>query len=245
MQTLADLPPSIDPRVARTADRVLGTLQRYHRYRVVGMENIPAEGPALIVVHHSLATYDILLLGYSIFKQLGRAPRALADRLIFRTPKLSEWATGLGAVQGDPGAALRLLDEGNLVMVAPGGMREALRSSRQRYQTSWEGRLGFARLAIKANVPVIPAACPAADNIYTVYSSFITDFCLDRFHVPVPLVRGAGPSLLPRPSILTHYVGSPIPPPRRATITEGHVRAFADEIRGAVDALLRRRSMAC
>ena len=102
MQTLADLPPSIDPRVARTADRILGSLQRYHRYRVVGIENIPTEGPALLVVHHSLATYDISLLGYSIYKQLGRAPRALVDRLIFQTPKLSQWASGLGGCARRP-----------------------------------------------------------------------------------------------------------------------------------------------
>ena len=98
-------------------------------------------------------------------------------------------------------------------MLSPGGMRESLRPSTQRYRISWEGRLGFARLAIRAQVPVILAACPAADDIYTVYENPLTELVYQRFKWPLPIAHGLGPTALPRPIKLTHYLSHPIAPP--------------------------------
>lgn len=207
------LPAYIDADIAEGAHRVVNALRTYHRYQVQGLENLPAKGPALLVVSHSLATYDIALLGYTVFEQTGRVVRGLADRLIFKIPPLARVAAGLGGVQGEPQAAEKLLAAGEIVMVAPGGMREALRTSEHRYQVSWENRLGFARLAVRTQVPVVLAACPAADDLYTLYPSRLTNYFLKRFHLPVPVMRGLGPSWVPRPVALTHYLSEPLAPP--------------------------------
>ncbi|HET6344238.1 MAG TPA: lysophospholipid acyltransferase family protein [Myxococcota bacterium] len=211
-----ELPPYVDPTTALRALALVNGLRRYHAHAVEGMEHIPAEGPALLVVHHSLATYDILLLGVSIWEHTHRVVRGLADRLIFRLPILSDLARNLGAVQGDPGAARRLLGDGEIVMVAPGGMREALRSSAERYQIAWGNRMGFARLALESGTRLIPAACPAADDLYTVVPNRVTRYLYDTFRVPVPLMHGVGPTPIPRRLPLTHYIGPPITPPAPA-----------------------------
>jgi 1-acyl-sn-glycerol-3-phosphate acyltransferase len=177
------------------------------------MENIPATGSALIAISHSLATYDGLLLGAAIHQQVGRLCRGLGDRLIFKTPLLADWALRAGVVEGSHPSGMQLLEEGNLVLMAPGGMLESLRPYDQRYQICWDRRLGFVRLAVRARVPIILAACPHADDIYRVYGNPLTPLVYQRFKLPLPVARGLGFSAIPRPVRLTHYVSEPIDPP--------------------------------
>ena len=98
--------------------------------------------------------------------------------------------------------------------VAPGGMREALRPSNERYQLKWHKRKGFIKLAIQEQTPIVLAACPNADRIFKVYESFITSLMYRKFKVPVPLFKGYGLSYVPRPVKLTHYLSKPIAPPK-------------------------------
>jgi 1-acyl-sn-glycerol-3-phosphate acyltransferase len=208
--------------------RLARWLQLYHRYRVIGMENIPASGPGLVAISHSLATYDGLLLGAAIYQQLGRICRGLGDRLIFKTPLLADWATKVGMVEGSPPSGMQLLDEGNLVIMAPGGMLESLRPRGRRYQICWDHRLGFVRLAVRARVPILLAACPRADDIYRVYDNPLTQLVYQRLKMPLPLARGLGLTAIPRPVRLTHHISEPIFPPE---IPEGEhfeegIRAF-------------------
>jgi 1-acyl-sn-glycerol-3-phosphate acyltransferase len=236
-----EIPPYVDYPTALRALALAQGLRRYHAHAVEGMEHIPTEGAALLVVHHTLATYDIMMLGVSIWEQTRRVVRALADRLIFRLPILSDLAQNLGAVQGEPGAARRLLGEGEIVMVAPGGMREALRPSDERYQIAWGHRMGFARLALETGTRLIPAACPAADDLYTVHRSRVTRYLYEKFRVPLPLMHGIGPTPIPRRLPLTHYIGAPITPPRPAATPgerQAQVEVLQQQVAGAMGDLL-------
>ena len=62
-------------------------------------------------------------------------------------------------------------------------------------------------------MPIILIACPAADDIYEVKKSRITDMMYKQFKVPVPFARGRGRSPVPRRVQLTHHVAEPIVPP--------------------------------
>lgn len=188
-------------------------LRFYHRHEVVGIEKIPKNGAALIVANHSLATYDVVLLATAIYVERKRIVKPLIDKLFFKVPKLGEFMTLLGAKQGSPHAAQELLEGGSLVCVAPGGMREALRPYHERYQIKWDRRKGFAKVAIKSQAPVILAACPKADDIFKVYPSLITKLAYQFLRVPVFLARGIGPTILPKPVKLVHYLSEPITPP--------------------------------
>jgi 1-acyl-sn-glycerol-3-phosphate acyltransferase len=204
----------VDDRSLRSTLAVIRVLQRYHRHRVVGLDHIPETGPALLVINHSLATYDGMLMSVAVFDHRGRLPIGLGDRLLFRIPGLRRWVQRIGVVVATPENGQQLLEEGHLVVVAPGGMREALRPTRERYETRWDKRRGFVRLAIRAAVPIILVACPAADDIYRVYRSPLARIGYKRWKVPLPVARGLGPTLLPRPVQLTHYIDRPIAPPK-------------------------------
>ena len=188
-------------------------LRRYHRHEVKGMERVPSEGRALLVVTHSLATYDILLLFHSVLEEKGRTPRPLVDRLFYKIPLMDKFIEATGGTQGSPQGAESLLNDDQLVAVAPGGMREALRPSSERYQILWDKRLGFVKLAIRTRTPIILAVCPKADDLYDVYSNPITAWAYRKLKIPLFFARGVGPTGIPRPVKLTHFLSKPIMPP--------------------------------
>ncbi|MCX6108894.1 MAG: lysophospholipid acyltransferase family protein [Proteobacteria bacterium] len=209
--------------------RVVNAMRLYHQHTVHGMAAVPESGGVLVVVNHSLATYDILLLAAAIYTETGRLARPLLDRLFFKVPLVREITSGYGAVNGSPANAQALLEAGEIVTVAPGGMRESLRPRSERYQIQWDGRLGFVRIAMKSGVPIILAACPKADELYDVYPSFTTKWFYRTFKVPVFFARGLGLTALPRPIALTHHLSELLHPPAWTgdpETDEANVQAF-------------------
>ncbi|SMF67190.1 lysophospholipid acyltransferase family protein [Pseudobacteriovorax antillogorgiicola] len=190
-------------------------LRLYHRHEVHGLENIPASGPVIIACNHSLATYDISLLMSAVYQKLHRFPRALIDRAFYRIPGLGELMEKLGCIVGSQENAQSLLSNGEILYLAPGGMQESLRPSTDRYRVLWTKRKGFAKLAIDSGAPVILAACPKADDIFTVYENGVTDWIYRNFKMPFFLARGLGPTVMPKPVKLDHYLSRAFYPPKK------------------------------
>ena len=234
--------PLVTAGAIRVYERLLRPLKGYHRHRSVGVEHVPATGGAMLVMHHTLATYDAFLLGLDIYDATGRLPAAMGDDLIFKTPWLKDWAMDGGVRPANAGAGLRLLQEGHMLAVAPGGMWECLRPSSQARQHRWHERRGFVKLALRAQVPLVLAACPAGDDIYRIRESRITNGVYRRLRAPLPVARGVGLSLIPRPVQLTHFVAEPLVPPpldpdrEDEQVADLHARAMA-----VMEGLLARR----
>lgn len=203
----------IDEEVINRLYPILDTIRQYHSHQAIGLDHIPKEGGAIIATNHSLATYDIALLYLAIYDQTGRIPRPLADHLFFKLPYLGEFIEALGACEGTQENARALLNNDQIIGVAPGGMREALRPSTERYQILWERRKGFVRLAMETQVPIILAICPKADDLYEVYKNPVTSWAYQKFRIPLFLARGLGVSPLPRKIKLTHFLSEPLYPP--------------------------------
>jgi len=197
----------------KTAELTLRALRDYHRHELIGLENLPKEGPALIVCNHSFATYDGWLIGVAIKDELGRSAAAIGDRLMMRSPVVGALFRHLGFIEGSRGAAVEILRRGEILGVVPGGMREGLRSSKDKYRIDWRGRTGFVRASMLSGAPIVLAACPRADDIFDVADLAFTRRIYERFKVPVAMVRGFGPTLVPRPIKLWHLLSEPIRPP--------------------------------
>lgn len=198
--------------VFRATERVIAALRAYHDYRAVGVDNIPASGPVLVLCNHSLATYDTLMLAPSVAEGAGREMVAMVDHAVMATPGLRSVFRHIAMV-GTRDNARRALRERRVVLNMPGGMRESLRDARARYRIDWDGRLGFARLALETGSPIVLAACPRSDDIYHVYPNPLTGRVYERLKLPLVLFRGVGPTPIPRPVKLRHLVSEPIHPP--------------------------------
>ena len=156
---------------------------------------------------------DLDLLIAETFERTGRLARGLGDDIWWRSEQAARVLTAGGIVRASPTAARELLEAGEIVGLAVGGMWEALRLYTGRHKLRWGRRSGFARLAFQTGAPVFLAACPDADHIATVYPSRLTDAAYRRWHLGLPLARGLGPTLLPRPVKLRTWITGPIRPP--------------------------------
>ncbi|MBR59280.1 MAG: hypothetical protein CMH54_14850 [Myxococcales bacterium] len=221
-------PSTPDARFLRLGGRVLEAIANYHDHRVYGLEHLPRKGRAMVVVNHSFATYDIGLLVLAIYKHTGRLIRGLGDRALFRTPIIATISRKSGVMVGSPEHAQTLFAHDKLVLVAPGGMMEALRTSEERYQIRWQNRKGFIREAILAQAPVILAACPQADDLYQIYNTPFTNWIYEKHRMPFTLLRGVGPTLIPRKVPLTHRLSEPLIPPT-VPADDVDLRAAVDE----------------
>jgi 1-acyl-sn-glycerol-3-phosphate acyltransferase len=210
--------------IAERWDAAMRALRRYHQYEVIGAETVPRTGGVVVASTHSLATYENFMLGSVSLELLGRRPLIVGDDWFFRIPLVRDVAREIGLVAGDRETVIEMLRSGEIIGLGPGGMREAIRSSRDKYKFDWTGRLGFVWVSMLAGVPIVLAACPGADDIYTVYDSPLTVAAYRRLKVPLPLFRGIGPTPLPRPVKLVHVLDEPIEPPvPPSAVTEQHV----------------------
>ena len=206
--------PVVESGVSLASNAVVNGARWYHNYRVSGLENIPKTGPVLLVLNHSLATYDVVLLVREIEEKTGRTPKPLVDRLFFKVPGVCDLARKAGMVEGSRENARDLLNAGELVIVLPGGMKEALRPSTEKYDVRWDTRKGFVRIALETGANVIIGACPAADDIYSVYGNPLTRAVYSTLRAPAPVFAGRYYTPLPMPAPLTHVLSKPIPMPQ-------------------------------
>uniref|UniRef100_A0A1A9WAT7 Phospholipid/glycerol acyltransferase domain-containing protein n=1 Tax=Glossina brevipalpis TaxID=37001 RepID=A0A1A9WAT7_9MUSC len=127
----------------------------YHGYEVIGMENIPDNGPALIVYYHGAIPVDMYYLNSRVVLQKDRLIYSIGDRFLFKLPG---WGTISEAFHISPGtvqSCVSILNEGNLLAISPGGVYEAQFGDNY-YELLWRNRVGFAKVALDARVPIIP-----------------------------------------------------------------------------------------
>ncbi|MBK9036325.1 MAG: acyltransferase family protein [Myxococcales bacterium] len=234
-----------DPERVGWLLELLDLADRYHRYQVDGLEHVPRTGPALITSYHALTVIDMCLLGRRIFLRDRRLPRALTDKLMFSFPVIRDLFATLGVVVGTQDNAVGLLRAGELSVCMPGGGLEWARSSRQRYQLRWGDHRGYARLAIRTGVAIIPTACPAADRVFVVpYDGWKAGELARRWlglsrTIPLPLPLGLPFGL---PIRLTQRVGAPIWPdaPPEAADDPAEVARLDERVRAVIRELLAR-----
>jgi 1-acyl-sn-glycerol-3-phosphate acyltransferase len=134
-------------------------LAAWFRPEVRMLGRIPANGPVLLVGNHSGGNVapDTLVFTLAFYRRFGveRPFFQLAHHLVMRAPWLSllrKYGT-IEATWEDARAALEL---GAAVLVYPGGDWEAHRPSWHGHRIEFAGREGFVRLALAADVPVVP-----------------------------------------------------------------------------------------
>lgn len=139
-------------------------LKLYHGHEYRGFEHIPTRGAAMLVWYHGNLPVDYFGLIAEIQLKHGRVVKSVVDRCLTVLPGFHLFEKYLGCFCQGREHCVTLLQDGELMGVAPGGSREALLS--QEYTVQWGSRIGFAEVALKANVPVIPVFTQNIDQAF-------------------------------------------------------------------------------
>jgi 1-acyl-sn-glycerol-3-phosphate acyltransferase len=215
--------------------------------RFDGHENLPADGRYLLVGNHTtLGLFDVPFLVLDIHRRTGVLVRSLGERQHFRVPLWRDLLTHFGTIDGTRENTRKLLAVGEAVLVFPGGGREVARHRGDHYPLVWRERIGFARLALEFGYPIVPFSMIGVDDMWDV----VID-ADDALYAPAralarrldidpemlfPVVRGLGPTPLPRPQRIYGRLAEPIDAGAFGSRWDDAdaARALRDEVRRAV-----------
>jgi 1-acyl-sn-glycerol-3-phosphate acyltransferase len=189
---------------------------KYFRIEARGLENIPAEGGALVVANHSgTVPIDALMTQVAIYDHhpAKRHLRMLGADLVFRTPLIAPLGRKSGSTLACNEDAERLLSSGELAGVWPEGFKGIGKPFSERYKLQRFGRGGFVSAALRSGVPIIPCSIVGAEEIYPIIGNVKVLARLLGFpYAPVtPTFPWLGPlGLVPLPSKWIIEFGEPI-----------------------------------
>ncbi len=204
MRALRAFDPVATDRFYRRVDQVA----RFFDIEVEGLEHVP-EGRALLVANHAFG-WDVVFAMAALWRQKKRPVWALGEHLWWRVPFLRKLAAAVGTVDGTPENVDRLLERDQLVIVLPGGLREAVKPRQLRYQLLWGKRYGFVRAAIKNGAPIIPLASLGADELFDFVGNAHVrgNRWLRGWGIPVPFPSRIFP--IPHRARLKYVFGEPV-----------------------------------
>jgi 1-acyl-sn-glycerol-3-phosphate acyltransferase len=139
----------------------------WFNWRFEGLEHIPREGPALVAANH-ISYFDPIAHAYILVKA-GRKARFLAKSELFENPFLRTVLNGAKQIPVQRGsgsvapldAAVDALARGEVVVVYPEGT-----TTRDPDFLPMGAKLGLARLALQARVPILPIAIWGSQRVW-------------------------------------------------------------------------------
>jgi 1-acyl-sn-glycerol-3-phosphate acyltransferase len=203
-------------------------MRRYFRARAHDVELVPTDRPVLYVGKHpqSYLYLETMLIGFFTFFEHGERPEIHVmekqGTSLHRTPLIAQLRKNVNTIPASEDAALEALRGGRSVLVFPGGARELFG---ERDQVRWGSHRGFARIAARAGVEVVPFAIAGADRQHP-------------WKLRVGRKNTLWLPLLPLPVRMDFWFGAPLRPP--GSEDPERLTAFADEVQTATQALLDR-----
>jgi 1-acyl-sn-glycerol-3-phosphate acyltransferase len=184
---LRDFLPGVEPdrqvtdwgrseRIEGALDATLSEfLYRYwFRVEVEGIDNVPADGGALLVSNHAGALPpDAPMIAKAIKEEHARPrPVHLTMEHFFKGyPLFSMLLPKVGGVPAHPANVHRLLfDEEQLVLVFPEGRKGSEKLYKDRYCLRRFGRGGFVAAAMRARRPIVPIAVVGAEEAAPIFA---------------------------------------------------------------------------
>ncbi|RVE45111.1 hypothetical protein evm_010220 [Chilo suppressalis] len=177
----------------------------WHGYDIRGLENIP-DGPFLVIYYHGALPIDMYYFTARMLLFKRRHIHTVADRFMFKIPGWASLLEGLCVIPGTVQTCAGVLRAGNPLAISPGGVYEAQFGDHS-YRLHWKSRIGFAKVAQEAKVPIVPIFTQNVREAFRTVG-WLRGICLRVYaatRIPLAPVYGGFPVKL-----VTH-VGKPIP----------------------------------
>lgn len=139
--------------------------RHYHRVETYGVEKVPKGRVLLISNHSGQLPMDGAMIGVAMLLEADppRAIRSMVEKWVPTLPYVSTFMARVGQIVGTPENCRRLLESDEAILVFPEGVRGLGKLWPQRYQLQDFG-LGFMRLALETNTPIVPIAVVGAEE---------------------------------------------------------------------------------
>ena len=158
----------------KVARLYLPILETYHRAKWLGLENIPDE-PFLGAGNHTgMHFMPESLLWLSKYHSVDRSipMLTLIHRMTHHLSQLVKLPVNeLGFLEAKKDNALNALKAGFAVTVYPGGDRDVSRPFSDRHNINFFDHLGYVKIALKAQVPILPiVGCGGGETAFVINS---------------------------------------------------------------------------
>ncbi|HRI66021.1 MAG TPA: lysophospholipid acyltransferase family protein [Polyangium sp.] len=202
------IPPGYALAHTTVVRRLARKIERHFQAKLHGTEHLPASGGALLVGNHAYVGVDSWILSALLISECDLVPRFLGDRNLWRIPVVKQFLTSFGAIPGQPDDAIELLRAKYKVIVYPGGIDDSFKLSSQAYTLQWNKRAGFARVAMRAQVPIIPVAATGIDELFQLEEreSLLGRMFAGSSRYDIPIPTSLNPARVP----LDYYLLPPI-----------------------------------
>jgi 1-acyl-sn-glycerol-3-phosphate acyltransferase len=236
-------PFGLDPAWAKYAVGVAAFFYRfYFRADVFGIDRVPSGRVLLVSNHSGQLPMDGMLLGAAMFldSEPPRIIRSMVEKWTQTLPFVSTLFSRVGQVVGVPENARRLLELGEAILVFPEGTKGISKPFIDRYKLSDFG-LGFMRLALETDTPIVPVAVIGAEEQYVSFGNF--DLLARALRMPnFPLVPqffipGAQ---LPLPTKYRIYFGEPMVFEGDPDDDDAVIEEKVASVKGAIQSMLNR-----
>jgi 1-acyl-sn-glycerol-3-phosphate acyltransferase len=90
----------------------------------------------------------------------------MGDKFLFSNRLSADILIRNGVVMGHPEVCSALMEDGQDMLVFPGGAYEAVKPASERYELQWKERYGFVKLAASHGYPIMPFGLVGPDEFY-------------------------------------------------------------------------------
>lgn len=185
LETIVQLKESVTERVA-------GHVRQ--SFLISNESEIP-KGPVLYVAHphglYGLSWFIHIALGITDWP--SERPVLAVHSIFFKLPLIRELFQRHGCIEATEEAILETLKKGTSVVLLVGGIEELYHTDPYTIQLILKKRKGYARIAKKANVPLVPLLTVGESELFPVTDSwiwgFVQSFLYKTFHIALPLPR--------------------------------------------------------
>jgi len=218
--------------------------KHYFRCETFDIERLP-QGAALLISNHAgQLPFDGAMLATALLLEAEppRIARAMGEYWIPTLPFMSTGLARGGALVGTPDNCLHMLERGEMVMVFPEGVRGMNKLYSQRYELQRFG-LGFMRLALASQVPIVPIAIVGSDDQQVALANLEgLGRLLGMPALPITLTfPWLGPlGLLPMPVKYRIYFGEPLSFEGDPSEEDATIERKVDVVRAAITQMLER-----
>ena len=218
--------------------------RRYFRVETFDIDNIP-DGPVLLIANHSgQLPIDAMMIVMSVIldRDVPRPVRSMVERWVPTLPIVSWFFARAGQIVGTRDNFRRLVDQGEAILVFPEGVRGISKTYDKAYQLQGFG-LGFMRLALENNLPIVPIAVVGAEEqAPSLYDFKALGKMVGMPAFPItPTFPLLGPmGLLPYPTKYRIYYGKPLQFTGDPDDEDRVIQEKVDQVKHSISTMLQR-----